>query len=292
MEKIEIGTHRDQITLLEEMSKIILDSDPRIESLGLNYIPSITDAIESIGVKEDHTPLTTNGISFDVIRKYEYDSKNILVSATPTPYENYIFYSQIQNPDLVNYIRLQYNDTDYFRFQYALSQLHETLCFTPERSYFKLINIINLYIFHILLASLSNPVEHYSANNLYQHYLSNIFDTTIRSICILVHIKSKGTPSEKKKTINQHDSGNGNIFGSYSDCKLFGLRCSIVDNEAISKRELRKSENRGQRHEVRAHTDLYSRNRPSNYNISFGVCSDLWPLLRLKKVHREEKCIA
>lgn len=179
--KIEMGTHHEQIDTLKNLSDEIAKTDPSMENGALPYVKNITKSIEALGIVEDHSPITTNAISFDVIREYTFNELNLLVEAKPVTYGLYSFYSQIADPNLITEIRSKLNDTDYARIQYTLSQLRDTLLFKPDRAYFRLLNIINIYMLHLMLVSISHPVKNQSEQNLHHHYVANILDTTIRS---------------------------------------------------------------------------------------------------------------
>lgn len=218
IEIIEKGNQRQQIQLIKTLTNKIIEEDPRINKIGLQFIDILIHGIEQIGIEENHISIKTNGICFDAICKYEFDDDNLLTNVTYLNYEQYTCYSQIKDPSLITQIRNYYNDTDYARIQYALIMFRDTLLFTTDRSYTRILNLINLYLFHILLVTISNPVKNLSANNLLHHYIGNIFDTIIRSRHYDAWFKAIETPHMIMDIKNNyHQSISNMLVGSAKD---------------------------------------------------------------------------
>lgn len=141
-------------------------------------------------IVDEYDALNTIGISFDNTRQYICDPKtNLLESATDTEIDGKHFYCQFDEKEIPE-IRRKLNDTDYNRFQYILKMFSKTLAFEHTRAYSKISNIMSLVLFHLALLKHSNPLENYSAHDLFTHYLAIMFDILIRSLHFNIWLKN------------------------------------------------------------------------------------------------------
>lgn len=221
---IHINTAKrdEQIEICDLLIKdIITKSGSNSNSKDLEAIVEFLKAsvkiCKDLDIEEDYTDVTTQGLSFDVIRQYVVDDDTkILKSAEPITIDGIQLYSQIsQNKDnlggyieYVNHIRQQTNDTDFNRIQLYLSTFEKTLTFTPGFVYSHTVKLINLSLFYLCVMCSSRPVKNWCSNDIKGNLLGYIVDVVFRSRVIQAWQKDPKTKKLLADMIRNYDDRN------------------------------------------------------------------------------------
>jgi hypothetical protein len=222
---IQINTAKrdDQIEICDQFIKDIITKSGTnstntkdLEAI-VEFLKASVKICKDLDIEEDYTDITTQGLSFDVIRQYVVaEDTKILQSAEPTTIEGLQLYSQIpQNSEnyggyleYVNHIRKLTNDTDFNRIQLYLSTFEKTLTFTPGFVYSHTVKLINLSLFYLCLMCSSRPVKNYCSNDIKGNLLGYIVDVVFRSRVIQAWQKDPKTKKLLADMIKNYDDRN------------------------------------------------------------------------------------
>lgn len=168
------------------------ESESSSDSDSRTFIFQILQLISDLynkGLKFEQNFIPTNmntHVSFNVIRKYVLDERNMLVSALETPWfstrlqQNVTFYAQLTDEEIVQ-ARIANNDTELNRVQYVLKIYENVLLFRPNYILDYMIRYLTIIAFKICLCTHSINVEGMSDNDLVPHYLCLMLDIIIRT---------------------------------------------------------------------------------------------------------------
>lgn len=141
------------------------------------------------GLKFEQNFIPTNmntHVSFNVIREYVLNERNMLVSAVEKPWfstrlqQTVAFYSQLTDEEIVQ-ARIANNDTELHRVHYMLKLYEYVLMFRPNFVLDYMIRYLTIIAFKICLCTQSVNVEGMSDNDLVPHYLCLMLDIIIRT---------------------------------------------------------------------------------------------------------------
>lgn len=126
--------------------------------------------------------LNETDLSFDMIMEYVTDpSTTLLVDIRPAPYENYHFYSQIEDPELVTRIRLERQDTDLNRFHRCMRVFEQMMVFSPNHITNSIMRLIAIGCMYMCLIVESRPIRMLSRNDLRANQVGFMVDCFVRS---------------------------------------------------------------------------------------------------------------
>ncbi|ATZ81562.1 GrBNV_gp36-like protein [Drosophila innubila nudivirus] len=177
----------------------------------MEFIKFSSRISKDLDIDDDYYDVTTNGLSFDIIRKYINDPyTGVLKMAEPIEYMGYQFYSQI--PEDENYnntilnIRQATNDTDFNRIQYHLTHFERTLTFTPGYVYNSTLKLKCLALFYVALYTESKPIEEHCSNDLKGNLLAYILDCVVRSRVIQAWQRDSASQKLTNDIIKNYDT--------------------------------------------------------------------------------------
>lgn len=171
-----------------ENSKPFESSDNDSRTFIFQILQLISDLYNK-GLKFEQNFIPTNmstHVSFNVIREYVLNERNMLVSAVEKPWfsmrlqQNATFYSQLTDEEIVQ-ARIANNDTELNRVQYMLKIYENVLMFKPNFVLDYMIRYLTIIAFKICLCTQSINVEGMSDNDLVPHYLCLMLDIIIRT---------------------------------------------------------------------------------------------------------------
>lgn len=126
----------------------------------MEFLQFVAKLAKDLDIDDEYYDITTQSVSFDVIRYYVADSENgILKSAEPTPFKQYHLYSQLPQT-YHDYVRQATNDTPFNRIQYKLANFEKSLTFTPGFVYSHAVKVIDLALFYLCRQS-CKPSRHF-----------------------------------------------------------------------------------------------------------------------------------
>ena len=181
----------DKAALIEKcnylINYLVQHMGDNISTSFMEFIKFSTEIGKNLDIEDDYLDITTEGISFDVIRRYEVcPNTRVLISAEPAIAQGiYQLYSQVPLDEHYNIniqnIRNEMNDTDLNRIHYCLLQFEKTLRFENGYIYSRILKLKCLALYYICLYMESNPLQNYCDNDLKGNMLSYILDCVVRS---------------------------------------------------------------------------------------------------------------
>lgn len=170
---------------IKKMTKALsrsLESSENIAKL-FNLMDHMTSIMPDIDVDDSYfDTLTESNLSFDMIMEYENDPiTTLLVNVKPAPYENYHFYSQIEDAELVTRVRRERKDTDMNRFHRCMRTFEQILAFVPTHVPNSILKIIAIGCLYLYLVIESKPIKSLSRNDLRANQLGFMIDCFARS---------------------------------------------------------------------------------------------------------------
>lgn len=254
--------------LITEINKY--DNTPD-DSSYMVLIEAMHSFIVNFEVEEEYDTLDTVGISFDNTRQYICDPKtHLLLNTKDVEIKGKQFYCQF-NENEITEIRHMLNDTDYNRYQYILKMFSETLAFKSKRAYSKISNIMSVVLFYLALLRQSNPLENYSAHDLFAHYMGLMFDILIRSLHFNVWFESPFCKHYMSKLKAGQDEILLNLCKRLTSRERFNYFVSNIDNPIIRSISFDEYENILKSIEVNVHGDIY-------YNFGITYITNLLTL--------------
>lgn len=182
--QIETASHADQMKISERFVTDMVSSNKhcRDNQLMYNFITMCGDWGRSIDVADTFVDASTEGISFDPIRKYENDRTGVLVRHTHTAWHGRYFYSQFgDDVALIARVRREMNETDLNQMHYMLECLEKSLLFHKTRLYSHSVKVSNLCLFYLSLISNSLPVENMCDTDLRNNFTGTMIDVIVRT---------------------------------------------------------------------------------------------------------------
>jgi hypothetical protein len=181
------------------------------------FIKCIATMAENFGLQEQYFDATNCGISFDVIRTYQTDANGLLVTAEPSNYNGYLFYSQMaDNQEEILKARAANNDTDYNRMQYTLVSFERAILFQPGYIYNSTISMINLMLFYFHLCVVSIPIRDHCMADLRANMIGWLVDMIARTRVIHAWQSTPQGQRMLSDIITNYDTNNHNV----TLCKL------------------------------------------------------------------------
>lgn len=207
------ATDEQQIDLYHNFINIIIQSATQsVDNIShiMDFLNFAAQLGKDIDVDDNYIDINTNGISFDIIRKYITDPiTGILMSADPIVHDSNIqLYSQLSNEQDVLEIRKLYNDTDFNRIQYYLTCFEKTLMFRPGFVYSRTVKVTNLALFYLCLLNHSRPIDKLCSNDLKANILSYIIDVILRSRVIQAWQKEASSKKLISDLLKNYDKNN------------------------------------------------------------------------------------
>lgn len=211
--KIPDATNEQQIDLYHQFINIIIQTSAQsVDDIShiMNFLKFAAQLGKDIDVNDNYSDINTNGISFDIIRKYVTDqTTGILLSANPIVHDSTIqLYSQLSNEQNVLNIRKLYNDTDFNRIQYYLTCFEKTLMFRPGFVYSRTVKVTNLALFYLCLLNHSRPIDKLCSNDLKANFLGYIIDAILRSRVIQAWQKEASSKKLLSDLVKNYDKNN------------------------------------------------------------------------------------
>lgn len=263
-------------TLIAEINKSDNKSD---DSSYMVLIEAMQSFIVNFEVEEEYETLDTIGISFDNTRQYICDPKtNLLLDIKDVEITGKQFYCQFDENELKE-IRRMLNDTDYNRYQYILKMFSETLAFKSKRAYSKINNIMSVVLFYLALLKQSNPLENYSAHDLFAHYMGLMFDILIRSLHFNIWFKSPFCKHYISKLKTGRDEILLNLCKRLTSRERFNYFVSNIENPIIQNISFDEYEKILKSIEVNVNNDIY-------YNFGITYITNLLTLPATMEVFR------
>lgn len=207
------ATDEQQIDLYHNFINIIIQSATQsVDNIShiMDFLNFAAQLGKDIDVDDNYIDINTNGISFDIIRKYITDPiTGILMSADPIVHDSNIqLYSQLSNEQDVLEIRKLYNDTDFNRIQYYLTCFEKTLMFRSGFVYSRTVKVTNLALFYLCLLNHSRPIDKLCSNDLKANILSYIIDVILRSRVIQAWQKEASSKKLISDLLKNYDKNN------------------------------------------------------------------------------------
>lgn len=166
-------------SMVDHLIKTINDDNSK---LYLEFLKMGSSLSKNMTIDETYVDITTEGLSFDIVREYINCPKTgILQSAEPKIYNGIQFYSQLTNPSDEILLRQQTNDTDFNRIQLYLVYFEKNLTLTPGYVFNQVSRVICLGLFYLCLYFESHPIAEHCSNDLKCNILAFILDCSIRS---------------------------------------------------------------------------------------------------------------
>lgn len=181
---IETASYADQLGISERFVKDMVGSNKhsRDTEQMLKCITMFGDVGRSIDVDDTFVDASTEGITFDPIRKYENDRTGVLVRHTHTTWRGRSFYSQFgDDVALMARVRRKMNETDLNQMHYMLECFEKSLLFHKTRLYNNTVKVTNLCLFYLSLIDNSLPVENMCDTDLKNNFLGTLIDVVVRS---------------------------------------------------------------------------------------------------------------
>lgn len=181
---IEAAGYLDQLEISERFVKEMIASNKQSAETQrmLSCITMFGDLGRSIDVDDTFVDASTEGITFDPIRKYENDKTGLLVRHTLTPYAGLSFYSQFgDNSTIKAQVQREMNETDLNQMYYMLECFEKSLLFDKTRMYNHTVKVTNLCLFYLSLIDNSLPIENMCDSDLKNNILGYLIDVVVRS---------------------------------------------------------------------------------------------------------------
>lgn len=182
----------------------------------LEFLEFTSDMSKKFDLDDDYIDVTSECITFDLIRKYSVDHNGILVSAEPHPYKTCEFYSQLPNSNDILLVRNLNQDTDFNRMQFALCSFEKTLTFQPGYIYDKTVKLTNLALWYLILYSMSRRIDTLCSVDLRSNMIAYMIDIVIRTRVIQAWQRSISGRKLLTDMIKNYDNKNHIV----SLCKL------------------------------------------------------------------------
>lgn len=206
--KIITGDKSKQHELAIEIFDMLNCKGRKIDEF-LEFIKFGVEIANELDISEEYVDLVTHGVSFDIIRNYVVDpNTKILKSAEPTTIGGYQLYSQIENENDKNKVRVMTNESDFNRMQYLLAHMEKILTFEPGYVCNQTVKIINLGLFYLCLYYDSAPIIGHCNTDLKSNMLAYILDCVVRSRVIQAWQRDKSTKPLLKDVLKHYDNRN------------------------------------------------------------------------------------
>lgn len=176
-------TNDASVELTHKLIKLLMSNVSNIDDIKsvVEFLEFTSDMSKKFDLDDDYIDVTSECISFDLIRKYTTDKYGILKSSEPTLYNNCSFYSQFQNPADILRARELNNDSDFNRMQFALNAFEKALTFTPGYVLDKTVKLTNLALFYLILYSVSRPIDTLCSVDLRSNMIAYMIDVIVRT---------------------------------------------------------------------------------------------------------------
>lgn len=243
---VDIGkaTNEESMELCETFVKYMMNGkseaemDPNMKAI-TDFLTFTGKIAKEMDVDDEYIDVTTEGISFDVIRNYIcHPETGILMSAEPTMINGIQLYSQLSNDNDILMVRQQTNDTDFMRMQYYLSQFEKILAFKPGYVYNKTMKLANLTLFYLCIIDASKPIDKMCSVDLKANMIGFMIDLIVRSRVIQAWQRDESSRKLLNDMNKNHDSDNPII----QICKMSkaSQRAQYVLNLLGKQRELQE----------------------------------------------------
>lgn len=213
---IEIGPANNETSmeLCEMFIKLMMrdknenEVDPQMKSI-TDFLSFAGKIAKEIDVDVEYIDVTTEGVSYDIIRNYVCDpTTGILISAEPLAINGMQLYSQLPSDEAVLEVRKQTNDTDFMRMQYQLAEFERILTFVPGHVFDKTMKLTNLSLFYLCLIDCSRPIDKMCSVDLKANIVGFMIDLIIRSRCIQAWQRDKSSQKLLHDMTQNHDKEN------------------------------------------------------------------------------------
>lgn len=202
----------DQLIKFLMHSNVNKDCDQTLVHTIANVLDVNGRLSKDFDLEDDYVDLTTECISFDIIRHYKTVPRTgILISAEPVTIDGYQLYSQLprnNHYENVLKVRKQTNDTDYMRMQYYLSCFEKMLTFQPGYCLSRTMKVSNLALFYLCLCSGSIPISTYSHIDIKSNIIGYVIDLIARSRCMQSWLRDESSQKLIKDMVKNYDPDN------------------------------------------------------------------------------------
>lgn len=208
----------DSVELTHKLIRHLMSNVSNVDDIKsvLEFLEFTSDMSKKFDLDDDYIDVTSECISFDLIRKYIVDKNGILISADPMAYKKYEFYSQLPTAEDVLLVRNLNHDTDFNRMQFALCSFEKTLTFQPGYIYDKTVKLTNLALWYLILYSMSRRIDTLCSVDLRSNMIAYMIDIVIRTRVIQAWQRSTSGRKLLTDMIKNYDNKNHIV----SLCKL------------------------------------------------------------------------
>lgn len=149
----------------------------------LRFLASAAESTMCVAVDEPYVDATTEGISFDPIRRYENDpTTGVLVRHANVGWGGRSFYSQFGDDDATKAnVRKEMNETELNQIYYTLERFEQTLLFHGTRAYSQTIRLFSLCMFYLALVENSRPLQDMCEVDMSHCIIGYMMDMFVRS---------------------------------------------------------------------------------------------------------------